>query len=965
MFKKYRKLTAVVLSLALVFTGIAFTPKATEAATKSVTAEAGGSAVEGTDGYWTYTVIPGANEQYTWPVTATFGDYNSVDGFEASLSAYSYDGSYWKADLKSAYNLVAGQGYQCTINITQTPASGDYTAINVRTTKGSVNISPQTKTASAGQTTLQWTGRVVPTNGGLELDISYGNDGDGGKLGGYAGSFEVTSVVLTPEATSTVTTTTADPTVPQNVSVYNYYANSKGYQVNFSPVEGASEYKVYMDNSAALATVTESGTFLNASTFSTYADDALHNVYVSAVISGTEHDKSKPASVRVMSKTSDSGDPTDIPRVYIVTNKGDNSSITKESKTPCSLIVKGGQDGVKSALGDGSIKLRGNSTKFADKKAYNISFNSKVALMDGRNKGKKWCLLAAAYDKSILRTKVGMHLGQIFNNVAAPEDHFVEVYLNGTLMGLYDMCEPADNGRSGISYDDSAESEEMMFELENGKSDGVNYDRDEIQDGVMYHNAAVTNSRFVCEDMEDEVLALVDDYKNNQGITYDYNTYMDLLDEDLSSNPKYAAWVDILDKADKQIRNYATDKVYNYIDLDSFVDMYIINEIMSTVDFNYSSVKFYVKKVNGQPKVFAGCIWDFDLSTGNSYYDIGRTYNDFKAMGNPWFKYLMRNTKFQNAVKARFSEKLRAVKNLFYGDQSQGYGTCYIDQMASYMEEARKRNYKSKAQGGAGWDEGTPDSYDVYQAGHEWAYSYSCVTESLTENVIANQGTVFANYTYADHVQYLKDFLEEHFTVMCNEWQPTEPAVQESDELDITGYQMSATVNGQIDNIGFRNVFQFEPTIMGETITERGLVFGLKTIDQTPTGITADDVYVGNSSEYVQSYAAGAAAKVDYQYGDSKTADYYAMTMTNETTVDHALYRSQFIVRAYVQTAGGGYIYSKPYEYTYYNVADYLYQHNLFSNEITHNSIYNNVLNYSGHPYTEIDFNWGNAVVKP
>ena len=945
MFKKYRKLTAVVLSLALVLTGVAFTPKTA----KAETAVIGSWQTIGTDG-WEYFIN-------TDTTSATYSGGTSVsDGPTFTLNKNQwYEDSLMMRSPK--FTIPYDDNWTVTLSVyDQATTNNTYWNVYVNSTEVYSTYNNRQPTIGGGTKTYTYSQAFTQ---GQKVNIFY--DQFYASAGTKEISLTFTSEHPAPTTTQEVTTT-ADPTVPQNVAAYNYYGNDQGYQVKFDEVTGADSYKVYMDNSAALATITQSGAFLPASTFSTYADDALHSLYVTSVTGGVESPKSSAASVRVLTKTSGGTDPTDIPRVYIVTNKGDNSTITKESKTPCSLTVVGGKDGVQTAFGDGSVKLRGNSTKFADKKAYNISFNEKKSLMSGRNKGKKWCLLAAAYDKSMMRTKLGMHLGEIFDNVAAPEDHYVEVYLNGTLMGLYDMCEPADNGRSDIDYDDSAQSDELMFELENGT------DRDEIRDGAMYYYVPSSNVRYVTEDLEDEVLALVDSYTED----YNYNTYLAKLQTDLASNAKYANWTSTIKDADYAIRNYKSNKMFDYIDIDSFVDMYLVNEVMNTVDFNYSSVKYYIKNVNGQPKIFVGCIWDFDLSTGNSYNSGARQYNEFRAQTNPWFMYLMRNEKFIAAVKARFAEKARAVINLYYSNAEQGYGTSYIDQMTNYIQAPLERNYKSKAQGGAGWDVGTPDSYDEYKDGHKWAYSYSCVTEDNTANCAAPEGTVYANYTYANHITYLKTFLQNHIQMFFDQWQVPPAAVLESDDLDITGYQMSATAGTTHDQIGFRNVFQFEPKVMGENIETRGLVYGINYNND----LTADDVWVGNDQKTVtiggqtvlavQNFDCTDAGKLNYQAGDSKTADYYAQTMTNASTVSKVMYQdASFIVRAYVQTEGGTYIYSKPYEYTYYGVADYLYQHNLFSNKLSHDTIYQSVLKAITPSYTEVDFDWGNIVVKP
>ena len=53
---------------------------------------------------------------------------------------------------------------------------------------------------------------------------------------------------------------------------------------------------------------------------------------------------------------------------------------------------------------------------------------------------------------------------------------------------------------------------------------------------------------------------------------------------------------------------------YDYIDIDSFINYYLIQELFMNVDVDYSSVFMYK---HGDEKLKFGPIWDFDLSSGN------------------------------------------------------------------------------------------------------------------------------------------------------------------------------------------------------------------------------------------------------------------------------------------------------------------------------------------------------------
>lgn len=954
-----RQFFAILVSVALIATTMVGFQFKTKAADTWHTATVGGSGISQptatetgqNDGVWKYLLI-----QNQWNnMSGRYTNAAGVQGFVFDQTAYGWDGFQLQTtDLKSIYGMQSGiqYAYSITIGYTCNGSSADKTKsqnlqFQIRTGESVVvNETVDINTTGTGTGSYTFSGNYTPGANPATILMSYGQV-NGSGTGAYQGSITVTSASFTGPTQAPTTTqepTTIDPTAPQKVEAYNYYAQSKGYQVKFTGVEGASEYKVYMDDSqTALATLSGSGEYIPASTFATYADNAVHTLSVSAVNGGVESSKT-PTSVRVLSKTSSAEDPTDIPRVYVVTNTGDNSTLTKAKKTTCSLTVLGGKDGVNTVAGDGTIKLRGNSTQFADKKPFNISFNSKQTVMQGRNKGKKWCLMASAYDKSFLRNKIGMSLGKVFDNVGAPEEHYVELYMNGTYIGLYEISEPADNGRSGISYDDSADSQEIQFEIEDNN-------RDELQDGAMYHMTGTTKQRYVTEDLEDEVSALVEERKS-QGYDYDYETFLAYVDEQLADNPKYRSFVDTIEAFDKSVRNYGSSKCFEYMDVDSFVDMYLVNEIMMTTDFQYSSVKYYITIENGKPIIHAGCLWDFDLSSGNSYYPAVRQDTSLRCQNNGWFKYLMRIDKFAEKVKARFAEKQTAVRNMYEDNE---LGTNQIDLNVDYMSAARTRNYNVAvnplAGTGPGWSESTADTYDTYTSTHKFAYSYSCVSP-------------YSSYNYFQHVEYLRDWMATRIGLICDYWgTPPAEEIYTSDDTSITGYQMTANYDDVSGAIGLRTVYQFEPTVSGFKPTEVGLVFGIVTGGNP---ITANDVYVGSPSQYVQSHAATPAGKLDYQMGDSPTADYYALTInTPSQGVTPAAFTTHYIVRAYAKTEGGGYVYSDATEYNMYDVGDYLYKNKLISNKDSFDYIYDNMLKVVTPSYTELDYAWNNAVVDP
>ncbi len=526
--------------------------------------------------------------------------------------------------------------------------------------------------------------------------------------------------------------------------------------------------------------------------------------------------------------------------------------------------------------------------------------------MKGKSKGKKWCLLANAYEKTLMRNKLAMDLGASIGGIAVPEEHYAELYIDGKRMGNYVISEPAENGRSGCAYNDEDTSDDILFEWE---------DNDKNEQDCLYYNAPVTGVRFVTEDTLDK------------------------------NSSRYQKWVSTLTTFENALINTTSDEVLQYIDVDSFVSMYIVNELFQTVDFAYSSVKFYITyDVNGAPTIHAGPLWDFDLSSGNSIEQEYRTYNTFKGQEkNKWFNYLMKNETFKNKVIERYKEVQPRIQNIYRDNQ---LGKSQIQKNIELMGESRVRNYTSTNQGGAGWSESVADTYE--QTG--WQYSYSTLSPYNT-------------YTYEQHIEYLTTWMQNRNEWLCSQWGINVDDYEEliSKDIDITGYQLSTAYNGIDGNMGFRTIYQAEPVVEGKEVQELGIIYGLVYGDHP---INKQDVVYGSESEFVKSYVTTEAGKIGTVMGTSDTAEYFARTMECSDALSKEAYTAEYYIRVYAKLNDGSIVYSNVKAYTVYKVADYIYQKNLTPRKSAYDYIYNKILKKVDSTYKEGDFNWNSTIVK-
>ena len=99
---------------------------------------------------------------------------------------------------------------------------------------------------------------------------------------------------------------------------------------------------------------------------------------------------------------------------------------------------------------------------------------------------------------------------------------------------------------------------------------------------------------------------------------------------------------------------YAVDVGYaNYIDMDSFIDWYLINEITKNVD-SVSWSSNYLNVIPGE-KIHMGPLWDFDLAFGNVDYAESQYPEGWWVRYNPWYERLFQDPAFVAKVKLRFA----------------------------------------------------------------------------------------------------------------------------------------------------------------------------------------------------------------------------------------------------------------------------------------------------------------------
>ena len=316
---------------------------------------------------------------------------------------------------------------------------------------------------------------------------------------------------------------------------------------------------------------------------------------------------------------------TELASVFITTESGSLDAIyaDKEHKEPGYIQVIG-EDGLTYEY-DGDleyIKGRGNSTWKMEKKPYNIKLDKKADLF-GMGKSKKWSLIANHGDTSLMRNAIIYSVaGEVLDYT--PKYTPVDLYINNDYMGSFILTtrvEVDDNRVEIDNLDDANEDANPDVDIESlelagtrgqysGLMEGtqkwveIPNDPDDISGGYLIEME-------IADRYDGEISGFVSD--NGQPVTF--------------KNPEYATENEVkyisgvyqnFENAVMSEDGYNANGDY-YTDLcnvETFQKFYAINEWTSNMDCGLTST--YMYKPQGDDKLYAGPVWDFDIALGNN-----------------------------------------------------------------------------------------------------------------------------------------------------------------------------------------------------------------------------------------------------------------------------------------------------------------------------------------------------------
>jgi spore coat protein CotH len=303
---------------------------------------------------------------------------------------------------------------------------------------------------------------------------------------------------------------------------------------------------------------------------------------------------------------------TGLPIIYLTTK--DNAVIdSKDDYVEGVVSVEGGREFNSVNSMQMEIRGRGNSTWFVyPKKPFQMKLEDKTPFLD-MPKDKKWLFLAEYADKTMLRNTIAFEMGHISNLEWTPQSRFAEVYINNEYNGTYNITQKVEKSSNRVDIGDTG----YLLEIDQFERLGP--------DDVYFKT-----NKFLINIKEPEL-----EYGSTE---YHY------IDNYINQFEKVLLGPNFKDP----LTGYA-----KYIDVDSFVDWYLISEITKNVDSKfYSSIFFNL--VPGE-KIKMGPLWDFDFAFGNVDYADSRYVEGYWVKEHVWFTRLFQDPLFVEKIKTRFA----------------------------------------------------------------------------------------------------------------------------------------------------------------------------------------------------------------------------------------------------------------------------------------------------------------------
>lgn len=334
------------------------------------------------------------------------------------------------------------------------------------------------------------------------------------------------------------------------------------------------------------------------------------------------------------------------------------------------------------------IRVRGHSSRLFEKSPYQLDFvdengEAAPAAVMGMPAHSEWVLYGPYLDKSLVRNYMWYNIaGEVME--WAPNVRYCELILNGEYRGLYLMVETITDGEDCRLNLSTTE--------QNVKTTGylLRGDRTTQEDLGGQRDIYTYLERMLT--LRTDILIK---YPGRSSLTQELRQEIEL---------DYAAFEKALYSYDYDTDDYG---YWNYIDVDNFVDYFLINEFSLNVDAGRYSTYIY-KDLSGKFKL---AVWDFNNACDNFPTDP-LTPDQINMVSHTWYFMLCKSEGFVERLLDRYDELRASVLN-------ETYLLNYIDETLAYLGPAVERNNQRWNDAMTQWEPLTPVERNLHS--HEEA----------------------------------------------------------------------------------------------------------------------------------------------------------------------------------------------------------------------------------------------------
>jgi hypothetical protein len=325
------------------------------------------------------------------------------------------------------------------------------------------------------------------------------------------------------------------------------------------------------------------------------------------------------------------------------------------------------------------IETRGHSSQMFPMKSYGLelhdtagnSINKSILNMP---KESDWVMYAPYTDKTLMRNFLAYTLSQQTGHWAA-RCQFVEVVLNGNYIGVYVFMEKIKRNANRVNI---------------VKMDKTSTTGDEVTGGYIFSLDKEPNawiSKFPAPNNSQSIIHYSYVYPKVEDIVPEQKTYIQ-------------SYVDSFETV-LAANNFAdTNNGYRkFIDVNSFMDYFFVNEVSRNVDGYRLSSYFYKDRNSKNSKIIAGPVWDYDLAFRNADYCNGSNVDGWAYEFNNvcpgdgaglvpfWWNSFMKDTAYTNQLRCRwktFRQTVFSEANIYH----------LVDSIYDLVGEAQQRHFQ-------------------------------------------------------------------------------------------------------------------------------------------------------------------------------------------------------------------------------------------------------------------------------